>query len=116
MLLHMLTAGRFACCSKKIGYITNLFGWESFVKEFMLDIELLQLYIFKKRYLLLRFGSWDSRLHPKKKPAEMWRASLKDNLKIPWLWITSLIKHFSIKVGKIVAITQPVLGAESDEE
>jgi hypothetical protein len=69
MLLQMLTAGGFARNGEKRGFTTNLFGWESYIKEFMLDIELLQFYIFKKRRLLLRFSSWDSRLHPKKKPA-----------------------------------------------
>jgi hypothetical protein len=116
MLLQMLTAGGFARNSEKRGITTNLFGWESFIKEFMLDIELSQFYIFKKRRLLLRFGSWDSRLHPKKKPAEMWSTSLKGSLKVPRLRISSLLKDFAIKVGEMAAITQPVLGAESDEE
>jgi hypothetical protein len=84
ILLKMLTAGGFAHSSEKRGLTTNLFR-ESFLKEFMLDIEVSHFYIFKKWHLLVRFGAWDNAVHPKKKPAEIWSASLKKFLRLPRL-------------------------------
>ncbi len=85
VLLKMLTAGGLAHSSEKRGVTTNLFSWESFLKEFMLDIEVSHFYIFKKWHLLVRFGTWDTAVHPKKKPAEIWSASLKNFLRLPRL-------------------------------
>jgi hypothetical protein len=85
ILLKMLTAGGLAHSSEKIGITTNLFSWESFLTEFMLDIEVSHFYIFKKRCLLVRFGLWDNAVHPKKNPAEIWSTTLKNSLRLPRL-------------------------------
>jgi hypothetical protein len=66
ILLQMLTAGGLAQNSEKRGLTTNSFSWETFIHEFMLQIKISQFYIFKKWHLLIRIGSWDNRLHPKK--------------------------------------------------
>ena len=114
-MLKMLTTGGLARSSEKRGVTTNLFSWESFLKEFMLDVEVSHFYIFKKRRLLVRFGSWDNAVHPKKKPAEIWSASLKNSLKLPRLRISSLLKDVAAKVGEIASITQAAFETESDE-
>ncbi len=115
IMLKMLTTGGLARSSEKRGVTTNLFSWESFLKEFMLDVEVSHFYIFKKRRLLVRFGSWDNAVHPKKKPAEIWSASLKNSLKLPRLRISSLLKDVAAKVGEIASITQAAFETESDE-
>ena len=116
ILLQMLAAARLAQHSEKRGYTTVLFGWESFIREFTLDVEVSQFHIFKKRCLLIRIGSWDKALHPPKKPAEIWSASLQGSIKLPKLRISSLVKGFAVKVGEIAAIEHTVVEPESDCE
>jgi len=80
----------------------NVHGWEIFISEFDMDIEITKFTIqnHHRHYLLL--GSWRENKHPKKTPAAIWRASVqKGSYDVPKLRISSISIHFTAEISKL---------------
>jgi len=114
ILLQLLTTSGLASYGKR-GCTTKHSAWEFFFKEFMLDNEITHFNCLDKRRLLVRIGSWDNELHPRKKPVDLWTAALKKKLKVPRVHISSMLNDFTIMVGKVRAISQSI-DEEAGEE